>query len=189
MNFEQLFLKKEELPILYDSCFEIPIHPKLLDENLNINKNIARDIFPKVAEDWYIDLKKYVKTEKDKEKRDWVENVFLKEKPKIKREFNNQIVLGFWKDDFWTLDNGFVCGFSISRDGGGSLYFNEKDFNCQSFGTFYIKFSDEKKKEFQFEENKIFTYAQHNVDFYPGALFLRNWAILYMNEVFKEVFS
>ena len=31
-------------------------------------------------------------------------------------------------------------------------------------------------------------YAQHNIDHYPGALFLRNWAILYMNEVFKQVF-
>ena len=39
-----------------------------------------------------------------------------------------------------------------------------------------------------FAENRLYVYAQHNVDSYPGALFLRNWAILYMNEVFKELF-
>jgi len=39
MNLEQLFLKKEELPILYKTCFEIPIHPKLLDENLRIDES------------------------------------------------------------------------------------------------------------------------------------------------------
>ncbi len=194
MELEKLFLTKEELPILYENCFQIPIHPRLLDENININKNIAKNIFPKVAEDWYNDLKEHVKTEKDKEKRRWIKEVFLKEEPKITKEFNDQIVNGFWKDDFWTMDNGFVTGFSISRNAGGSLYFNKDDFNCETLiPGIYIKFSESKVKEFECEKIKeysqVFTYAPHNIDYYPGALFLRNWAIRYMNEVFKEVFK
>jgi hypothetical protein len=60
MELEELFLKKEELPILYKTCFQIPIHPKLLDPSLNINTPIANRIFPEVAEEWYEDLKKII---------------------------------------------------------------------------------------------------------------------------------
>ena len=50
-------------------------------------------------------------------------------------------------------------------------------------------FSDKKAKEFEIRKNTAFVYAHHNIDAYPGALFLRNWAIRYMNEVFKQIFS
>jgi len=55
MNIEQLFLKKEELPILNETCFQIPIHPKLLDSSLNIDKLIAQKIFPPAVEILYMD--------------------------------------------------------------------------------------------------------------------------------------
>ncbi|MCK5624859.1 hypothetical protein KAI04_03385 [Candidatus Pacearchaeota archaeon] len=191
MKLEQLFLKKEELPILYGSCFQIPIHSKLLDESINLDPLIAKKIFPQVAEEWYADLKEYVKIEKDQDKKEWFEEVFLKEKPKIIQRTGYQIFRG-WEDNIMVQENGFVSGFSISRDGGGSLYFNKEDYNCETLvPNSYIKFTEEKTEEFKAlieGHSKYFTYSSHNIDSLPGALFLRNWAIKYMNEVFKEVF-
>ncbi len=184
MILEELFLKKEELPILHETCFQIPIHPKLLDNNLRIDEAIAQRIFPKVAKEWYTELKEY--HPEDDKKKEWIDNVFLKEKPNIEKHFNHQI-FNFWQDDVNFMDNGLVQCFSISRNAGGSLYFNKDEFNCQSFGNLYIRFSEDKKKEFQFEKNKIYVYSSHNIDHYPGALFLRNWAIKYMNKVFKQI--
>ena len=186
MELEQLFLRKEELPIFYKNCFEIPIHPRLLDPTIQIDKSIAQRIFPQVAEEWYEDLRKY--SPEDKQEKEWIEGVYLKEKPVIEKHYNHQM-LNFWQDDVDLADNGFITCFSISRNAGGSIYFNKDDLNCESFGFHYIKFSEEKKKEFQFNENKIYVYSSHNIDHYPGALFLRNWAIKYMNEVFKELFK
>jgi hypothetical protein len=57
MKLERLFLKKEELPILYRTFFQIPIHPKLLNENIKIDKTIAERILPDVVNEWYEDLK------------------------------------------------------------------------------------------------------------------------------------
>lgn len=193
MKLNDLLLKKEELPITDEICFMIPIHPKLLDENISINPDIAKDIFPKVAEEWYEDLTKYFETEKENFeywKREQIKNVYLKEKPKITKEFNRQFVNETWEDKIQNLENGLTIDFSISRNGGGSLYFDKDDNNCKSFGVLYNNLLEEKKKEFVFENNpdKIYIYAQHNIDSYPGALFLRNWAIKYMNEIFKEIF-
>lgn len=187
MHLEELSLKKEELPILYKTCFQIPIHPKLLDPKLNIDKSIAQRIFPDIAEEWYEDLKKY--NPKDKGEKEWIDNVFLKEKPIIEKHFNHQI-FNSWQDDVSFGENGFVTCFSINRNAGGSIYFHEEDMNCRSIGSAYIHFSDEKYKEFKpQDEDNLFVYSSHNIDHYPGALFLRNWAIKYMNEVFNQVFK
>lgn len=190
MDLEKLFLKKEELPILYKNCFQIPIHPKLLDENIKIDESIAKKIFPQVAEEWYEDLKKYSELQNLEEK-DHINQVYLDKKPKLTRELNRQYVNEIWEDLVQTHDNGLVTCFSINRNAGGSLYFNKGELNCRSFGSIYIKFSEEKRREFRFEEkhNQMHIYASHNIDYYPGALFLRNWAIKYMNEVFKQIFS
>src|SRR4030042_4763090 len=184
MELEQLFLKKEELPILYNTCFEIPIHPRLLNPDLEIDESIARKFFQQAAEEWYEDLKKY--KPENKEQKEWINRVFLNKKLKITKEYNHQILNEFWKDDVNFMDNGLVQYFSISRNAGGSIYFNPEQFNCESFGITYIKFSEDKKKEFLFDKNKMHVYSSHNIDNYPGALFLRNWAIIYMNEVFKQ---
>jgi len=156
MELEKLFLTKEEIPILHYRCFQIPIHPKLLDPNIQLNPRIAKEIFPKVAEEWQDELK-------------------------------NKFPSG-WGDNIQTLDNGFVCGFSISRDYGGTLYFDKSDSNCTSLiPTKMINFSQDKVKEFENKNKKIWTYAPHNIDYFPGALFLRNWVIKYMNEVLQEL--
>jgi len=156
MKLNDLLLKKEELPILDETCFQVPIHPKLLDDKISLNPDLAKNIFPQVAEEWSKELK---------------------------RKFPES-----WKDLYQTSENGFATGFQISRDCAGNIYFDEEDNNCRAFGKRYIQFSEEKFKEFQNGKNEIYTYASGNIDHYPGALFLRNWAIKYMNEVFKEIF-
>ncbi len=157
MNLCNLILKKEEFPILHETCFQIPIHPKLLDENIFINDKIAKNIFPQVAEDW-------------------------------SKELQRKFPQG-WDSVYQTEENGLVTGFQISRNYGGGIYFNKDDFNCRAFGKTYINFSEEKWNEFKFDKDKkqIYVYASENIDNFGGALFLRNWVIKYMNEVFKEI--
>jgi len=192
MKLENLFLKKEELPILHDFCFRIPIHPKLLNPNIEIDKSIAQKIFPQIAEEWYDDLNEYAKLEKNKSKKEWYQKVFLRERPKIEWKYSNQI-FGGWEDRIGFMENGLVRDFMINRNAGGSLYFNQDDFNCEGLIPDYlVKFSKEKSTEFEFRKVENFSiahfYSQHNIDSFPGALFLRNWVIKYMNEVFKQIF-
>ena len=75
MELEKLFLKKEELPILNGNFFQIPIHPKLLTNEVKIDETIANKVFPKAAQEWYGDLKKYVKTLKDESIKEWINNI------------------------------------------------------------------------------------------------------------------
>ena len=189
MQLEKLFLTKQELPIHGKTAFCIPIHPKLLNQNIKMDESIPKKTFQKTAEEWYQELKEYTKNLDKGLEKEWIKNVFLKNKPKITKHFDNQILNGFWEDDVGFRENGLVQYFSISRNTGGTLYFREDDFNCKTIiPSGYIKFSEEKAKEFMISEKRTFIYAQHNVDAYPGALFLRNWAINYMNEVFKQIF-
>jgi len=53
MKLEELFLTREELPILHESCFEIPIHPALLDPDTQIDPSITPRAFIKATGDWY----------------------------------------------------------------------------------------------------------------------------------------
>ncbi len=194
MELEKLFLKKEELPILNEICFWIPIHPMLLSEDVSINPKLAKEIFPQAVDDWYNDLTDSVETGDIEEwQKDQIKQVYLRGKPQIINNSGRQEILGFWEDRVKVEENGFASGLSISRDAGGSLYFNANDKDCKTLiPSRYVKFSAEKTREFESEKvreySRGFAYGTHNIDYYPGALFLRNWAILYMNEVFKDLF-
>lgn len=175
MELKDLLLKKEELPILHESCFEIPIHPKLLDPNLYIKTGVAENCFNELLKDWN------------------------KEKELINYYKAKNLDINIEKNPGWHCltreeENGLVTFFSISRDFGGSLYFDKEEDNLEGFAPGpYNKFSKEKAKEFSVKEisnlYQIYSYKPHNIDFFPGALFLRNWAINYMNEIFKDVFQ
>jgi hypothetical protein len=206
MLLENLILKKEEIPILHGACFQVPIHPKLLDTNIKLNENIAREVFPKATEEWYNDLIVYSKTLEDRNTKRWIDEVFLKKKPKIIKEYSYQMLdTLYWRDEIFNSKNGFASSLSISRNAGGSLYFKRGELSCEEFARFngstgYIQFSKDKALEFGFE-NKVIklregvsgvmvhVYTSHNIDYYPGALFLRNWAIFYINEAIKTIFK
>ena len=186
---------KEEIPILYENLFVMPIHKKLLEPQTQLNPNLAKRVFKKSAEEWYGDLKEYAKTLEDKTKREWINRVFLK-KPLIEERCRFQRIkhLG-WEDDTLNSNNGFVFSLYISRNGGGGLYFNKSDLNCETTiklnsPNMCLKFSEEKLLEFGVEDDqhaRLFIYGMHNVNSYPAALFLRNWAINYLNEAMKEI--
>jgi hypothetical protein len=182
MELEELFLKEEELPILgnlHKIFFQVPIHPKLLDTTLNIDKSIAQKLFPQVTEEWYEELKDYIPSSKEEIK--WINGVFSK---KNSRED--------WEQRVVFMDNGFVQRFSINfkENKDGALYFNKQELNYKSYALTFINFSEEKYKEFVSEKggSNIFVYSQQNIDTFPKALFLRNWARLHMNEAFKQIF-
>jgi len=78
MRIVYLMVKKEEIPILYEHCFQAPIHPRLLGPDVRIDKNIARKVFPKAVKEWYGELTEYSETLEEENTRKWIEEVFLK---------------------------------------------------------------------------------------------------------------
>lgn len=205
MEISDLLLRKEEIPILYERNFQVPIHPNLLDPNISIDPNLASRVFPQTAEEWNADLQAYVETaDLDEQTRNWYEEMFLLKKPEIETESGNQSILnGSWRDEKVLDPNGFARGLMINRDFGGSTFFNKESSGCRAFVPFrednkgYIHFSEEKARAFGFEERDIggnvgkgvlvHVYALHNVDNYHGALFLRNWSINYINAALESI--
>ncbi len=204
MELNDLLLTKKEVPILHERNFMLPIYPKLLDSNVQVDPNLASKVFPESANEWYEDLKEYVETtDLEKDIKEYYNELFLKEKPEVKTDGHGRqsILNGSWRDDVFPDKNGFLTGFSISRDFGGSTYFNESMGRIKEFVPFdknygkFIRFSEKKTRAFGIEEREIgdlkgtmvYVYSLHNVDNYHGALFLRNWGINYMNEAIKSV--
>ena len=175
----------------------------MLDPAIRISPDLAQKVFPQAAREWYADLKKHRETpELDDTTKEWYDRAFLKKEPEIKIEFGHRCILdGMWKEELALDDNGFARGLSISRDFGGSLYFNQNDMCCSELTYLdgnagrLLKLSTEKARAFSFNQTKldgkelaeIYIYSQHNIDHFPGALFLRNWAMIYINAAIREV--
>ncbi|MDO8511191.1 MAG: hypothetical protein Q7S55_03430 [Nanoarchaeota archaeon] len=196
MRLDQLLLRKEELPILNDTRFTVPIHPGLLRKENSIDPNLAQRLFPQAAQEWYADLQAYTETVQDEGKQKWYKEVFLKEGIQFGTHYERQTILeGTWEDLVQTDKIGFAHVLSINRNAGGSLYFNEGDmFSCNGYiSPPLVNFTPEKFDAYAVhkfpdcEGVVAHAYGHHNIDYYPGALFLRNWAILYLNEAMKEV--
>ena len=198
---ENLILKKEEIPILNETCFQVPIHPIFLSDHVSISENLAKEVFPKAVKEWYEDLIRYSDNLCDKNTKEYINEFFLKSSPNIEKKHGNQIITPLcWEDNILTLENGFVCSFSIRRNSGGTLWFNKEDMNCRVFVSLnnsYSLFPKEKIIEYVAKDQIInpgdsdetasmYVYAQHNIDNYPGALLLRNWAIIYLNEAMRQ---
>ena len=197
MQLEELLLRKEELPISHETRFVVPIHPSLLRSDIRLNPNLAKQVFRQAAEEWYADLTVYTERLENGKTKSWHQEVFLREPPKVStNQYGRQTILnGMWGDLVQVSETGFVHGLSISRDAGGSLYYNNDDLqSCRDYiHPQIVLFSPEKFDAYaikKFPDNEgVFahTYGHHNVDYYPGALFLRNWSMLYLNEAMKEL--
>lgn len=199
LKLEELLFTKEEIPIISSGLFTIPVHPRLLGDDIKIDDQIANRVFPEAAREWYNDLKVYCERLEDGKMKEWIERDFLCEEPSIiENEHGYQVVdpIG-WIAHVDTLENGLASCLSIGRTYGGSLILerNYPTLICRAFG---INFSPKKFLEFRAEETDLdrngssgvraYVYDHHNVDYHHWALFLRNWAILYMNEVFRQHF-
>ncbi len=204
MELEQLLLRKEELPISLATVevngfrspfFEIPIYPKLLSDEISLNPRIANNVFEQAAKEWYEDLKLYLDSDESEPERDWTKRVFYDKGLNITREYDEIYVNEIWKDSVTNFKNGFAFGLSISRNAGGSLVIPFGEIRNQYVGFSNVLFSPEKfrayrssNREWDYNNSTIgYLYGQHNIDNYPGALFLRNWGILYLNQAMKEL--
>ncbi len=195
MNLEEVLLRKEELPIIGENRFQVPIHPSLLREDVVFDPRIASALFSTAAYEWYRDLREYVNclsesTQDERERKRWLQESYLDKPVKIVTDEYGRQKLRQWEDLVHCDDQGFVTCFDISRNAGGSLYLDRID-ECEKFVmNRLVQFSDEKKQEYCTNPDdgctKMIMYSMHNVDYYQGALFLRNWAMLYLNEALRE---
>ena len=194
MKLEDILIKKEEIPILRKTSFIVPIYPGLLRKDLKIDHEIANRVFPQVAREWHQGLQEYVSQLEEGQEKTWINEVFLKHKPRIKKELHWQVVYPpHWEDQVIVTDTGFPQSLSICRNAGGSLFVREDQ--PQYLHPFDVLFSQEKLESYAIPELKSeriegvwgHAYQHHNIDYYPGALFLRNWAILTLNEIIKQI--
>lgn len=198
MKLKEVLLTKEEIQILSKTAFFVPIHPALLNDSANIDPTLAKKVFPQAANEWYQDLKQAVESVQDAQERKWIREIFLNKEPRIEIAHPNtpyaeqRLASVHWTDNAIKGSNGFATSLEISRDYGGTLYLSP---DLVYIGTRFVKFSPEKFSEYDYGAPSTETrdgcythvYLQHNVDHFPGALFLRNWAILYLNEALKQI--
>lgn len=217
MELEELLIKKEEIPIYEIGSgmgpkpyFQLPIHPIFASDKINLDKGLPRKLFPEVLDGWYAELKTYADGLDRGNEKDWLYEVFLKEKPYISRKYGRQYIgIGpreVWEDNVGFLENGFCFSFSLERDTAGSIgvHFGDWDGTRAYIGPEHVKFSPEKFAEYSCDrdpEKKItkreikearngvsaYVFQHHNVELYASALFLRNWAIMYENEALKQI--
>ena len=193
MKLEEVLLRKEELPIVGENRFQVPVHPSLLKEDVVFDARIASALFSTAAHEWYSDLREYVQTlpentPDERLRKNWITESYLDKPVEIIRE-NGRQRLHFWEDLVGCDKRGFATHFSISRNAGGSLYLGN-DFEREQFAfAKLVKFNEDKKRAYSIDkmEMKMNMYSMHNVDYYQGALFLRNWAILYSNSALREL--
>lgn len=200
MKLDQLLLRKEELPILgKPDCprFTVPIHPALLRPDVRIDPTIAYHVFRQAAQEYHTELTQYVATMQDEKEKVWYKEVFLKNPTVMTDKRGRQTILdGMWEDLVQTGENGFARVLSINRNVGGTLFYNSEDRSCthEYLSPPTVNFTPEKFAAYAvLEKNPNIigvtgnAYSHHNIDHYPGALFLRNWAILYLNEAMKSI--
>ncbi|MEK6901022.1 MAG: hypothetical protein AABX37_01645 [Nanoarchaeota archaeon] len=202
MNIDDLFLRKEELPILTTNYYNhfrfcVPVHPAFLRPDISLDENLPHTVFLQAAQEWYHDLQEILPLIPDEETRQWYENVFLREQPDVEKHYGRlRLRNGTWESQVFPTETGF-CGLSISRNAGGSLTPPEKGF----LGYRLVRFTTEKfaayahpdfpKVQMDSEGRPLcvlgYHYGHHNIDYYPSALFLRNWGILYLNAALKSL--
>jgi len=194
MSLQELLLTKDEIPIFQDRYFVVPIHPLLLTESLD--PKIAHSVFPLAAKEWYADLQEAQATPK---KREWFESVFLKSKPQIEEKNGHQMMTpppGGWFDYVTTAENGFATLLGVNRNQGTLMLLQGQrsfDYICPP----NVNFSKSKLMAYAAPPPAVqveglsgvnaFVYRRDNVSELPAALFLRNWAILYLNEALRSI--
>jgi len=183
MKIEDILLTKEEIKVNDYGLFNLPIHPRLLDEDIELSYEHESKSFLKSIDEWKTDLTEYNKNNDDEVNAEWIERCFLK------KGFPS-----YWESNVLNLKNGFASSLSINRNHGGTIYYlpreSEEYMSCTR-----LNFSPEKLSEFRSKETSIdkpdkgyvMIYRMHNIDHYPGALFLRNWGINYLNNVMTEI--
>lgn len=215
MDFDQILIRKEEIPI-YEvhtgtgtkPYFQLPIHPIFASDKIRLDESLAQRLFPKVLPEWYAELKAHADNLKEGEAKSWLYEVFLEEEPFVKKKYGSQYIgpKEIWRDDVGFLKNGFAFYFSLERNTAGSMGVHFGDFRgARNYvGRGRVKFSPEKFAEYSCDREigkkitekeiekakdgvEAYVFGHHNMEIYPSALFLRNWGIMYENEALKSL--
>ncbi|MBD3318934.1 hypothetical protein GF342_03410 [Candidatus Woesearchaeota archaeon] len=178
-------------PITHERYFHVPILPQCVEGTVVLDPQLAQRVFPRAAELWVRQLPEY-----EGPHREWIEDVWLPKKGMVTSRYGRPYMEEMhWECMVETDDSGFARFLSISRNAGGSLYCNPRECEFPVLVGSHSRVMQapiEVARAFSLEQIsedvfQMYVYAPHNVDFFPGALFLRNWAALYMNEVFQTV--
>ena len=212
IRLDQLLLSKDEIPIFKDRFFHLPVHPQLL--SVKLDPELGIKVFPQAVQEWYAELSAHTERLDSKNKlKKWYQEVFLREEPRIVNLGNYLIIIPLrWESGVYCNEEGFAHSLSIARDAGGSLvnpqvryvYDDQIRFTPDKFKEYEVPLTEInrlKEKDLSPEEleehgilrlgmegmTELLVYGQHNVEFYPGALFLRNWGVLYLNAALREM--
>ena len=193
MELQNLLLTPSEL-IIRDSCFQVPIHPSIIQYQHKLETLNAEHFFHPAVNAWKKELRGYTKSldlssQEKREEKEWITQSFLKPERFIRKKFQTERY-GSFENNTQQDDRGFSGYISIGRNF-GSLYFN----NTDEFHAFpypkYLNLTEAKLAEYKIpgEEHQIYTHRQHNIDHFPQALLLRTWAMIYLNQVLTEVYN
>ena len=196
---ENILIEKTEIPIKYNTCFYVPIHPRLILPETRLDPTLAHQIFPQVVVEWYEEMTTLAELERDSETKKRYQSIPLKNKPVI----DNGKLVNFavqWKNNVKTTKEGFAKLLSLGGIS-GLLYFYPQHSNTyqgcvEGLSPHKIRFTPEKFCEYSLPDlfqgdgvpgRDFYVYQQHNIEDLPTALFLRNWAIMYLNEALKSI--
>jgi hypothetical protein len=171
----ELYLRKDEVPISKVNTFFMPVHPYLVLSKVHIEESIAQESFLKAVEEWWEEIQPM------KAKYAYIHE----KKPSINNIYGNYEFLG-WESEAIPFDNGFIYCFSLAREDGSMIY-KKEDLNCILPLKMNMKIDKDKQNQFINPLNhEIHAYTFHNLKSYPATLFLRDWSLNYMNDVFKK---
>jgi len=184
MNIEDILIKKEEVPMGDSGRSVIPVHPKLLSEEVQLDPRLAHNLFPAAVKDWYEELTGYVAGLNEGQSRNWIQEVFLSDGFEVVTGDRYQHAAGGVLEDGVKghKKNGFAGPLSI---GGSCACIGIDGTDNGSNHIIGVDFDEEKWEFFK----GSYTYSGHNLDSYPMGLFARNWALIYINECLKISFD
>jgi len=183
MELEKLLLTREEIVITEtERCsFVVPIHPSLIGD---LPQSIPQDpsyLLRSIPEAirWTIkDLQTYITTGEGR--RIGTAEKVLRELPREDREYNQSSMISPGFTVIHTFHKNCPYTMAISTNPG--LYIDTERISSST-----CKFSEEKFAEYRNKRRQTHVWTTHNIDHMPQALFLRNWAIAYHNELLKEL--
>src|SRR3989338_1399123 len=198
-------LTKDELPLCGKTSYKLLIHPRLLDTNTRLDPNLADEVFPQAADEWYDDLcASLARNEMDTETREHCQMFVDLGRPTVSWDIYSRrprlSTVSSYEGLVQTSANGFAYVLGIERNFAGSLIYNPNFLRSDqqympldgSRGRLFNGIHPQKAREFAIEKlgngmARVNTYSEHNIYTHSGAIFLRNWGILYLNAAMKSV--
>lgn len=171
-------IDKEELHMIiteqgYPARFLAPIHPRLLDKDIFLDRQLPYQLFRKAQTEAMEQVRAYLQTLPQGELRKGLESF---------SGYHNEPL-------FLCTDTGFARTLSTRSSLGGSLIFESKERSQQTFDSRIFHISEEKLSQWCIPGNKkrMYAYQRHNVDGIPNTFLLQTWARLYVNAALEQL--